>query len=842
MMRRSPASRTAPFAGAAALAPALGRALGVILAVALAVGGCADDNRAPALGLVLDQQVVVGDTLRLIVSAEDPDGDRVSFDVSGLPKSAQLTPRSKSEAVVVWSPLITDTQPGGRRYDVVVKADDGRGGSARQAFGVVVYPTFGVPTFNLPAGVVLNLAEQDDIALLVEVKDDDSTDVTLEMTEGPDGAKLQRADSKTSYFYWKPDDLQRTVAVHRAIFRATDESHAPVSHTLTIVLLNAEKQSGCEGTPPTVVHQPPADQTLDGPLVLTATATDAQSQVEAMVLHWTRGDPAGNYATQAFARSDPQSDDWSASVDLGGLPGDGALVYYYLTASDNDDPTGIACDREGRYPKVGFFTAAVYPDGTPTTTCADDLAEPDSDIVAAPTLAAGTYAGRRICGEDVDYAKVTAPGGTTIAAAVSWNPRGGDLALRLVDADGQTVAGAEDAGEGRLTLRHDLAADASQDLYIEVTTVNIGVRIAYTLELAVEETRCSDDGAEGDSSPDTAKPIAIGQSVDQKICPGDADFFVVNASPGAAFHAELTFDHRYGDLDLELLDGDGSTVLAQSATEQSIEALDFAPTAAGPLYLRVYGVEGATNGYALALSASSGVGCTADGLGQNTSPATASTLFEGVYEGFVTCGDAPDWFVLEVNGGETVDVLALSQATPVRLELYEDPNASAVATGAPDAEGYSEVTWTRATAGKLWYTTEPASGDAATYELLQDITDPAGACQDDRLEPNAASQPVPIETGVTTWLRLCGMADSDAFTIDVQAFSTLAVLTAHSAGSQYTDLEVLAPTGEKLWDATDFGDGAYIEEVAEVAGKYTIIVRPFDVETSLGYDLAVFLD
>lgn len=809
----------------------------VIALPCLALLACGGENRAPSLALLADQQVVVGETLRFIVTGDDPDGDRLSFDSDGLPDDAQLTPRSREEAVIVWSPLITDTQPGGRRYEVTVTADDGRGGSARQTVGIVVYPTFGVPAFTLPAGVVLNLAEDDDLALLVEVKDDDSTALSLTMTEGPTGAKLQEADTaKSAYFYWKPDDLQRTVAVHRAIFQATDESHGPVSHTLTIVLLNAEKQSGCEGTPPTVGHQPSPDQNSDGDVSIVATASDAQSQVESMTLHWTTGDPDGTYASVPFTRDDPNGDGWSAQLSPS-IAGNGTLVSYYFTATDNDDPTGIACDREGRYPKSGWFTTAVYPTGTSSTTCVDDRAEPDSDAFAAPTLAPGSYAGRRICGDDYDFAKVDAATGTTVVASLTWNPAHGDLSLRLVDAFDTALAIADASGEGRLNVSYDVAdGDA---VHVEVTSTNIGARLAYNLELAVETTKCTDDDAEPDS-PATAQPLATGSELAQKVCPGDSDWFMVNAAPDAPVRIELAFDHRYGDLDLDVLLPDGTTVVAQSATEASLEVVDLVPEQAGTFLVRVYGIPGATNGYTLDVTATSAT-CTADGLGDNTSSDTAAALFQGVYEGFVTCGSEPDWFVVEVNGGELVDVLTLAEGEPVSIELYEDPLGAPVASNSSDGSGFADVSWTRTSAGKLWYTVEPLA-ENATYSLLQEITDPAGACQPDRLEPNSSSLPVPIDEGVTTWLRLCDQGDVDAFTIEVEAFTTLVALTAHATGEQFTDLQVLGPSGTVLWQVEDVGDGAYIEEVAEEAGTYTILVRPFDVSAGLGYDLAVFRD
>jgi len=804
---------------------------------------CGDGNRAPSLALMLDQQVVVGETLRMILSATDPDGDRLDFKVEGLPKTAQVTARAMSEAVLVWSPLITDTQPGGRRYEVTVKVDDSRGGHARQAIGVVVYPTFGVPTFALPAGVVLNLAQQDALELLIEVKDDDSTDLSIELLEGPTGAKLQRADKKVAHFFWKPDDEQRLVAVHRAIFSASDESHAPVTHVLTIVLLNAEKQSGCEGQPPTVTHAPPADQNLSQPLELTATASDAQSQVQAFTLHWTRGDPAGTYAAAAFQRVTQDGPDWRVALDagaLGTLPGTGALVHYYLVATDNDDPTGVSCDQSTRFPRTGFFSAAVYPAGTSTSVCIDDLAEPDDTPSQAPALKAGTYAGRRLCGEGPDLIQVDAPGGTTVVAALTWNAEHGTPELELVDGDGLPLASAQLEEPGRLQLAYDRATETPVWLQISGTA---GLRLSYAIELAVQATRCDDDGAEPDSTPLTARPLALGVPVAQKVCPGDADFFRFAAEAGQALHFAAAFDQRYGDLDLELRGPDGVTVLARSASEKSIEELEWTAQTATDLVVRVYGVGGATNSYSLVADPVTATGCPSDGLGANSDPSEAVLLFEGVYEGFHACSDAADWFAVDLNGGETLSLLVLAEgAEQVGIRAFRDPNAGPVATATPDGDGFAELSVVAQGPERFYYEIATARPNA-TYSLLQDVVDPAGPCQPDRLEPNAEGAPVPLSEGVQTWLRMCGPTDSDAFTIDVPAFTNLTALTGHAPGSAFTDLQLLSPDGERIADESDLGEGAYLEELLDQPGTYTLVVLPFDVPaTGLGYDLALFLD
>lgn len=819
----------------------------LVIAPLLALAGlasCDDGNRAPSLTLVLDQQVIVGDTLRLPLVASDPDGDRLDFDVEGLPKTAQVTPRAAAEAVLVWSPLITDTQPGGRRYEVSVEVDDSRGGTARQTFGVVVYPTFGVPTFTLPAGVVVNLGQQDDLELLVEVKDDDSTDVAIEMTEAPDGAKLQRADRKVAHFFWRPDEAQRKVAVHRAIFTAADESHAPVTHVLTIVLLNAEKQSGCEGQPPTVTHAAPPDQDLAGPLELSATVTDAQSQVQSLTLYWTRGDPGGTYAAAAFQRVTQSGPQWRVALDpgtLGAISGNGTLVHYYLAATDNDDPTGVSCDQSTRFPKTGFLSAAIYPPGTSSATCVDDTAEPDDASSQVGTFKPGTYAGRRMCGAGVDLFGVDAPAGTTLVAALSWSPGQPGPTLALVDSAGFAIAQAVELEPGRLQLKHDRVDDSSA--WLEVRGQS-GLRLTYTLELAVDATRCEDDAAEPDSSPGQARPLALGASVSQKICSGDSDFFRFFAAAGQRFHIAAAFDHRYGDLDLELRGPDGVTVLATAASEKSLEEIEWTASSSGELVVRVHGVEAATNAYTLIVDEASSVGCQSDGLGDNATAADAVLLFQGVYEGFHACGAAADWFAVDLNGGETLSVLVLADADErVGVRLYRDPAGPPIAFGDPDGSGFAEVSAVAQGPERLYYEVYSVSGADAGYALLQEVVDPPGDCRPDRLEPNAEGAPVRLAPGVHTWLRICGGTDTDAFSLDVPAFTNLIVFTVHEVGQAYQDLELRSPSGALLYSETDLGDGPYLEEIIEQAGTYTVILRPFDVPASgLGYDLAVFFD
>ncbi len=329
------------------------------------------------------------------------------------------------------------------------------------------------------------------------------------------------------------------------------------------------------------------------------------------------------------------------------------------------------------------------------------------------------------------------------------------------------------------------------------------------------------------------------------MCAGDVDFHRIATSPNQALRFAVAFDARYGDLDLELRGGDGTTVLATAASAKSVEELTYTSAAGGDVFLRVYGVDGARNGYTLTVSAvGSGPGvCPSDGLGDNRVPEDAAVLFQGVYEGFTVCSGAPDWFAVDLNGGETLDVLTEGVGGPApSVAIYVDPTAGPVASSAVGSDGLGEASYTLAGAGRLYYAIETTAAQVG-YAMLQDVSDPPGACRPDRFEPNGAGSPVPLDPGVTTWLRLCGGDDVDAFTLELPPFTVVTVITGHAAGGGYTDLKLLGPTGAELSAAVDQRDGAYIEVLVEAGGAVTLLVEPYEIGASgLGYDLAVFID
>ena len=803
-------------------------------------GGCQEANHPPSLGFVEDQVVFIGDGLRLVLVGTDPDGDALEFALDGLPSEARLISQAKDETLLYWNPTIADTEAGGITYHVHVTATDGHGGTAEQRFDVVVYPIYGVPIVDLPGGVVLNLAQEQALALLVAVKDDDSLQVQIEMTEGPEGAKLKVADAKSAYFYWEPSAEQRRVAIHRAVFSVRDETHAAVTHSLLIILLNTDEGAGCEGQPPTIAHTPAPDQAVKGAVVtFQATVQDIDSKVSAATLHWTRSDPTAGFETVPMTTAEDAAGVWTVNVTTAGLPSAGELLRYYLTARDNDDPTAETCDHTSRLPKKGYFTAAVYPPGSLPGACIDDPAEPDDDMAAAKVLSPGLHGGRRLCGKLPDIARVHADEGETLMVRLVHEPDHGPVTLRLHDATYAVVA--EVTPEDATAWQVEHTAVVASELFVEVSSSGAEAGISYALDISVSVVDCPPDALEPNDTPAAAPSPGAGSFDDLRICPGDVDVLRFDLAASTELQARIAFAHQYGDLDMEILAADQATVLATAAGEGSAEELSWAASAPQTVYLRVHASGGETNSYDLVTElVAVGATCEDDILHPQTSPETAPSLFQGLYEGLRACPGAADWFALDLNGGEKLTVaLEAAEGPSPRLDVYLDPAGAPAASGVDDGTGilWAEVQPT--TAGRVYYRVEATSA-ASGYFLLQDVTDPPGPCQPDRFEPNdTMEQAVPTPSQVHTWLRLCG-ADRDMFRVGVAPFSTLIVVTQHLAGQGYSDLRVFDEQGVSVSEQLDYDKGAALEVLLEEAGEYTIVVESPGAG-SLPYDLAIFV-
>ncbi|MEZ4866052.1 MAG: putative Ig domain-containing protein [Caldilineaceae bacterium] len=141
-------------------------------------------NRAPTLANPGDQSNLVGDTVALPLSANDPDGDSLTFAASGLP--AGLTIHAGT-GVIAGTPLTAGV------YAVTVTVDDGRGGGASIALTwTVTAPVNHPPTLTHPGNQ--SNAVNDAVTLSINASDADGHSLTFSATGLPNGLAINNSN------------------------------------------------------------------------------------------------------------------------------------------------------------------------------------------------------------------------------------------------------------------------------------------------------------------------------------------------------------------------------------------------------------------------------------------------------------------------------------------------------------------------------------------------------------------------------------------------------------------------------------------------------------------------
>ena len=541
--------------------------------IALLGGACAEINYPPVIDPIPPQSVRVGQTLTVPMSARDPDGDPLTFTATPKPVTAEFK-NIGGQWVFEWAPLISDTGPGGKIHHITIHANDGKGGNTGRVMEVEVLPQVGAPVFIGPQGYILNLSEDDDISIVIRVKDDDSkqvflrslTDLSMQMS----GAKFQVIDAKSASFYWRPTKEQIALGNYwQLTVGAKDETHEEVLREYSILFMNADAAKSCKGTAPDIDHQPVKDLKAASAIVFQAYAQDFESNIREVTLHYSTNNPLdpesykGNELTliQCDPSIDPSCPQGRENTKdryyLGTLLNPGSqssaplMFYYYITAVDNDDIKGTTCDLKSRLPKEGHFSMALYPVGW-AGGCKDDALEPNNSIDQARVISPGVTHDLRSCVGSVstpDWFQLDVMPGAIMSVELIHEATHGDLKLTLHDSLGNQIAPALDAP----TTTHLVASSAQSPVYIQVTAPQGSKLGDQTYSLVVNSTQgsCENDLFEPNDQPFQAPLQGIG-SVETIICPGDRDWFQIQVMASQTVVADLEFQHAYGDLDLFL--------------------------------------------------------------------------------------------------------------------------------------------------------------------------------------------------------------------------------------------------------------------------------------------------
>lgn len=215
-------------------------------------------NRAPVLDAIGPQSVVEGSTLTLDITASDPDGDSLSFDIRHKPAGAQFTDNGDGTATFRWTPRDRDVQE--EPYIVTFRVSDGHHENDEEDVAITVLSigTVNTPPVIAPLPDVIEAREGDALVFEVTAIDADgiSGTIVLAAPVKPQGSSFSQVaiPSMTfarGVFEWTPDFDQS--GDHLVRFTAFD-GFATVEREVLIRVAHVNRAPSIEDLVPETVR------------------------------------------------------------------------------------------------------------------------------------------------------------------------------------------------------------------------------------------------------------------------------------------------------------------------------------------------------------------------------------------------------------------------------------------------------------------------------------------------------------------------------------------------------------------------------------------------------------
>ncbi|MFH1531696.1 MAG: pre-peptidase C-terminal domain-containing protein [Pseudomonadota bacterium] len=602
-------------------------------------------NEPPDLHKIGDKEVVIGETLEIVLEAVDPEGAAVTFSAYG-----ELPPDSKffkGDARFVWTPA----QQGGPYLVTFVASDGSAFDSETVTFRAVTEKQNHAPALQDP-GDQFPAAGQP-FSLLIQATDQDGDALTLSVQGAlPPGATFNAAEA---LFQWTPTpDLAGNE--HRVIFAVTD---GQLKDTLDVLFVVT---GGADGNqPPQMATIPSQEIAVGKTLVLTIQATDPD------------GDPL------VFGASDtPPGSTWD--------PVGHALTWTPGPAHANQSFTPKFSVTDGTYTVTKEATILVK-SGTAPNSCTPDPFEPNETKAAAAQINPGLFQGLSVCDADAqtfdtDWYSVLITSGTTLTATISFQHDHGDLGLGLFSETGQEALSLSDEVGDQETVQYTVTAAGTYYLVVFANSGN-NIKAPYSLEVVTAQGGgCVNDGKEPNNSQGAGTPVGPDTALaGLQICAEDVDWYTLALQAGDSLLASIEFAPGI-DLDLYLV-APGGDVLDMSFSGVGVETVGVDPAPVSGTYgVRVEGwpKESAEGTYSLEILASTCPECDGDAKEPNDSQSQAIPLTPGqIVQDLTLCCDA-DWFQIMVDSGEeiAVDLEYLTEASSKPVVVLTAPGAPAV--------------------------------------------------------------------------------------------------------------------------------------------------------------------
>lgn len=204
------------------------------------------NNFSPIIEPIPDKTQEAGRAFAISVSANDPNGDSITYGLLPGATTGQLPPAGlildPISGLIAWRPANTDLGV----HEITVQAVDGRGGRAVESFSVNVVPRLlnnnsrpvitSQPNTMAPVGVRYRYE--------VTAYDADGDALAFFLAVAPEGMVIDRLNGIVS---WNPDDTQ--ISVHPVVVRVTDEVGGVVLQAFQVTVVSTND-------PPTITNRP----------------------------------------------------------------------------------------------------------------------------------------------------------------------------------------------------------------------------------------------------------------------------------------------------------------------------------------------------------------------------------------------------------------------------------------------------------------------------------------------------------------------------------------------------------------------------------------------------------
>lgn len=231
--------------------------------------------------------------------------------------------------------------------------------------------------------------------------------------------------------------------------------------------------------------------------------------------------------------------------------------------------------------------------------CTVDAFEPDDDVAAAPVLDVETSvvgAQRAICAADRDQYQVVLRDFERVVAHATYASSDLEVTLQVLDATGAVVKASSPLSTGGATVTYDAQGD---ETVLVRATSRLNAAGTYVLDVGREnKVSCAPDALEPNDTVATAASPPTADRV-LTICDYDEDYFTFTGVAGKILHAHLSFLHADGDLDLMVLNAEGTNLLAVSDSVGDGEDVRVELPVDGEYTIRVFALSGARARYQL---------------------------------------------------------------------------------------------------------------------------------------------------------------------------------------------------------------------------------------------------